>query len=305
MLYLWYAMIDGQNVMDEPTGGTWVRRIQFRLASESPIVGQLRTDRVANRRCDDMHYGLELGLVLAGRMRRYYRGFRADLGPGQVWFANVWEPHGWEVLHAPCTTVMLLIWPPLLSTLRFDEMPSFNGMAPFLTTPGQRPQVPAAQASAMRALGRELQRLIPSQAPETGLRLRLKLLEILLLAGEGWQSPSVPAAAESGGLAHIDRALHIITDAGHHLTTTEAARVCGLSRLAFSQLFERLMGLPFRVFVLRYRLHGAASQLSATDDPVKMVARQWGFTDASHLHHWFKQHYRCTPNEYRQRHTGT
>lgn len=294
-------MRDDQSVSDEPTSGTWVRRTQFKLSAATPIVGQVRTDHASHVRRDDMHYGLELGMVLSGRMQRHYPGFHAEVGPGQVWLAGVWEPHGWEVLKAPCTTVMLLIWPPLLSTLRFAEAPSFNGMAPFVALPGERPQVSPDQVASVRALGGELRDLIDGQRPAAGLWLRLKLLELLLRVSTNWRSPAVPAAAESGGLAHIDRALHIITDTGRHLTTTEAAQICGLSHQAFSQLFERLMGVSFRVFVLRYRLHGAAAQLLSTDDPVKTVARQWGFTDASHLHHWFKQHYRCTPNEYRQR----
>jgi len=45
----------------------------------------------------------------------------------------------------------------------------------------------------------------------------------------------------------------------------------------------------------------AASQLRATNDPVKAVARDWGFTDASHMHRNFVKHYGCTPNEYRVR----
>ena len=45
----------------------------------------------------------------------------------------------------------------------------------------------------------------------------------------------------------------------------------------------------------------AASQLAATADPVKAVARAWGFTDSSHLHRVFVRHYGRTPTEYRVR----
>ncbi len=289
---------------DEPTGGTWIRRVQFCLSAATPIEGQCRTDSALRRRCDDMHYGLELGIVLSGRMRRYYRNSRADLCPGQIWFTGIWEPHGWEVLEAPCATVMLLVWPPLCSTLHFDESPSFNGMAPFLALPEKRPQITGTRLADGLALGRRIQAVIEAKTDHAPLWLRLQFIEALLLSGREWKAPPAPEPVALGAVAQIDRVLQMVCDVDSRLTTAEAAKVCGLNRIAFSRLFERLMGVSFRLFVLRYRLQGAAAQLVASDDPIKAVATQWGFTDASHLHHWFKQHYRVTPDAYRQQRRG-
>jgi len=85
------------------------------------------------------------------------------------------------------------------------------------------------------------------------------------------------------------------------VSVTAAARNCGMGRSAFGTLFSRLMGISFPEFGLRYRLSGAAAQLARTDAPLKAVALDWGFTDASHLHRTFCRRYGCTPADYRKR----
>jgi AraC-like DNA-binding protein len=81
----------------------------------------------------------------------------------------------------------------------------------------------------------------------------------------------------------------------------EAAAACGLSVNGLNQQFRKLMGATFADYALRYRFGGAARDLVETGDPIKAIARRWGFTDTSHLHRVFRRFAKCTPAEYRKR----
>jgi transcriptional regulator GlxA family with amidase domain len=60
------------------------------------------------------------------------------------------------------------------------------------------------------------------------------------------------------------------------------------------------MGLTFGKFALRNRVAHAASVLLSTDLPLEAIAGEYGFGDASHLHHAFVKQYGCTPVQYRE-----
>jgi len=48
---------------------------------------------------------------------------------------------------------------------------------------------------------------------------------------------------------------------------------------------------------------GSAEPYSTrTNDPLRVVAQQWGFTDIRHLDRCFRRHYGCSPATYRRQH---
>ncbi len=59
------------------------------------------------------------------------------------------------------------------------------------------------------------------------------------------------------------------------------------------------MGITFSEFGMHYRISAAAEQILKSNDPIKKIATEWGFTDTSHMHRCFKTYYRCSPTEYR------
>lgn len=93
-------------------------------------------------RHDDMHYELEMGIVLDGSMERYTRDSRRVCHAGEMWFAGVWEPHGFQC-DANCERVVFVMWPPTLSDLRFPEAPGMHLMQPCLLPRDLRPVIPA------------------------------------------------------------------------------------------------------------------------------------------------------------------
>jgi len=115
----------------------------------------------------------------------------------------------------------------------------------------------------------------------------------LLTRSAGESSPS------SELMIKITPAINLAFSSRALVTNLAAAKACGLSRDCFIRSFRSLMGVSFRQFAVRHRLSKAAEQLLKTDLPIKAIAHEWGFTDASHLHRLFTQHYGCTPQAYR------
>jgi AraC-like DNA-binding protein len=213
----------------------------------------------------------------------------------------MWEPHGWGVRATPCRVAVFFLYPPLLANTKFSEADGINWMAPFSASPLDRPVVaPGRRADVIRHAQEVLS--FPASAPGIQkVERHLKVLEILLILIDGWQGPSLPRVWSGQDLDAVGRAMQLALQGQGLLTTQEAARVCGMNRNALSRLFLDYMGISFAEFALRSRVSGAAARLKEGKDPLKAVARQWGFTDASHFHRSFRRYYGCSPSEYRER----
>lgn len=285
-----------------------ITRMTFDLSADKPIAASYnRHAQPARQGAFDTHYALELGLVLRGGMRRFSGGVTRLCRAGDAWFCNMWEPHGYAVTRAPCDVLVIVIWPPLLADLNFAEAAHINWLAPFVAPPAQRPRTPARRRAAILELGRRfaqqdrrLAQTAAARQPRERVRLRLLLVELLLALTEDWPPQGADARAPARSGVNLAPALERVFQAQRLVTNEEAARACGLSRARFIRHFRTLMGLSFARFAQRHRLGQAASDLRRTDLPLKAIARQWGFTDESHLHRLFAAAYGCTPGEYRR-----
>jgi AraC-like DNA-binding protein len=248
----------------------------------------------------DMHYALEFGVLLSGRMSRHYPEWSTRLQPGEVWFQGAWEPHGYEVPSSPTTALVFGVIPQtfmagLMGTADYDWM------APFLAPPAARPQTPPAlRREAWTAAQKAVSRLT-GDTPPAGVWSTLMLFELMLLARDGWAAPARPSAPSPESYQLVNRAIAHVLASRRQITVEEAAHACGLGRNAFSRLFTSSVGLSFAKYGLRHRLSGGAEQLRRTDHPIKAIAAEWHFTDASHFTQCFRKHYGCSPAEYRRR----
>ncbi len=274
-------------------------RIQYKVSETHPIDVAKKVHPGASAVSFDMHYALELGVLTGGRMARVYQGYRRILGPGQIWFCGAWEPHGWQVLEGPCRAVVVTVFPPMLANATFPEAASFDWMAPFVLPAGARPQVPRGMNREFVRLANELSKTLDVAPPRRTLLQRMLLYQLLLELPEVHE-PASRAPLPHDSYSRINRAVELVFKSRHFVTSTEAAHACALGRKAFSALFEKVMGVSFAKFALRRRLQGAASRLLESDDPVKAIASDWGFTDASHLHTAFRAAYGCSPAQYRR-----
>lgn len=244
----------------------------------------------------DMHYELEMGVIIKGAMERYTRNSSRVCRAGEMWFTGMWEPHGFRC-DGNCHRVVLVIWPPALSGFRFPEAAEQNLMQPFLLPQDMRPVIPPELRQQAIELARHHLSYGHNMSPA---RRRLFAIELLVwLFDNGLVKQSAQYRSQEGVMT-ITPAIELVFSRKDLITNDEAARTCGLSRDIFIRAFRKLMGVSFRQFAVRHRLSQAARQLAATDTPVKAIALEWGFTDTSHLHRLFKQHYECTPLTYRE-----
>jgi len=249
----------------------------------------------------DMHYGMEMGIVRAGRMRRFYERSADDLTIGDVWFCGMWEPHGFAVLEAPCEVATFVILPQMLVNLHFTEAPNINWLTPFIIPAEQRPKADPQIKPNLLNITSRLKEGRDAESKLSKLWLRLLLLEILLEVQKIYPFRTARNTPDNTAYSCVNHALHTLFRNHRNVPTVKMAKECSMSRNHFNFLFKKMMGISFARFSLRYRLNGVALQLIHTDDPLKIIADEWGFTDASHVIRNFVKHYSISPTEYRKK----
>jgi AraC-like DNA-binding protein len=249
-----------------------------------------------------MHQELEIGVVLAGRVRRTTGDVEGEYGPGEVWLCNSCELHDCTFHEVPCSRVTAMIWPPFLSSLRYPEAPSFPWMLPFLAPPQLRPRGGGAicgsiieAAMHLGAAGAETRDFAP-------LRARSALTALILTLVRHWNQRAKQSRNVPSSYARIAPAVNLARTERRYVRCQEAAGACGMSVNGLNQQFRKLMGVTFTEYALRYRFGGAARDLVESSEPIKAIAMRWGFTDTSHMHRAFQRFAQCTPGEYRKQH---
>jgi AraC-like DNA-binding protein len=283
---------------------TSVEHLSFALSDEQPLQFHLATHRTRSTTLRDMHCELEVGFLVSGRMERQYEGWATTLGPGDVWFCGTWEPHGYRVIATPCEVGVFVVSQAYLARLSLSENPPYDWLTPFATRARDRPRATGALARETLDLARRIKRATLSDAARSPVWQRLALQELLLTATRNWVAPPAGTRASRDPLRLIGPALQLVSHAKQFVPVEQAAAACTMGRNAFSRHFRAAMGIDFGDFALRTRLKGAAAQIASSRDPVKATAYEWGFSDQSHLHHWFRRYFDCTPTQYRERAQG-
>lgn len=176
---------------------------------------------------------------------------------------------------------------------------------PFMVQPAQRPYVTSsARPEVLKIAQRFLDHAGRNDA-EARAWQRILFYELMLVIRTHWTAPAhVEQTKHLQPFARIQPAVSIVFNNKKFIRVEDAARACSMSRNTFALLFKQVMGLPFAIFALRYRLNATAWQIRSSDLPLKAIATEWGFTDISHLHRYFLRFYGVSPGEYRCRATG-
>ncbi|MBB6733547.1 helix-turn-helix domain-containing protein [Cohnella zeiphila] len=87
------------------------------------------------------------------------------------------------------------------------------------------------------------------------------------------------------------------------LNQIDVARVVGLSRSYFSQVFKETFGMSFNEYVRAYSIRNARKLLIRSSYPIYWIAEQSGFQDERYFSRVFRESTGLLPSEYRHRGT--
>ncbi|WP_052087743.1 helix-turn-helix transcriptional regulator [Paenibacillus wynnii] len=126
--------------------------------------------------------------------------------------------------------------------------------------------------------------------------LELLLLTLLRQTSAHRSTPPAELAEPSTQRTSVQQALVYIH---HHyresITLTDAAKQAQLSPNYFSEVFRKIVGMPFQLYVQSLRLEFAYNLLQASDLSVTEVCFTSGFNTLTHFERVFKQRYGQTP----------
>ena len=247
----------------------------------------------------DVHYALQISIVLLGAAEAVFGGWRHEFRPGELWWTMCWEPHAYR-LTGDRNFVMSV-------NLHIDDLGNCGPcsgadfLAPFTAPPERRyrPRNDAERAE-VDAFARKLLRMYGRRTPNWETHCWLLIHEFILRAAE-----RTAAGQEISGvaprMARIRKAVALVRQSPVPPTLAEAASACFLSVSRFSDLFRSAMGVSYGQFALRVRLAAAAADVRGGVLPLSEIAERHGFCDASSFCHAFRKVYRCTPGEFRAR----
>jgi AraC-like DNA-binding protein len=136
--------------------------------------------------------------------------------------------------------------------------------------------------------------------PYRALRVESALHEVLArFADPAFRQPDWQHAERRG----IERALRHISRKINEgpVTVTELARVAGMSRSKFAEVFRDMVGSPPHTYTTGLRMYMAQSALAGSRATAASIANSLGFSSPQHFSRAFKAATGLTPNEYRKR----
>jgi len=250
----------------------------------------------------DVHQGMEMGIVLRGRMERHYEDLAFVAGPGDVHFCSAWEPHGWRVAAPNTSQVVVIFLPEVIDCDLLSDIPWFGF---FTAPPRERPRVGTEKLRKKTLeIGQLLRRESLDELPGWSVSVRSLVTYLFVLLSRQWEPRGhAPARrASAGSFARVMPAVELVhRDIARAPSLAEAATACGLHRTRFSSVFKDTLGISFLEFRRRARLAQVAQFLLTSQLPSEAIAEKTGFVDASHMHRTFVGTYHCTPGEYRRR----
>jgi len=172
------------------------RRSEFGLSPSIPLWAYAGPYSVATPSDIDVdvHPGIEVGIMLSGRVERHFADFMLPGTPGDVWLCAMWEPHAWRVLEAGGERVVLIFLPDLLQDEMLGDLP---WLSLFAAPPSQRPHVSTPELRrAVLETGRRLYDDILAKQPGWQTAVRLGLLRLptrrKLVASKCWTYMTPP-----------------------------------------------------------------------------------------------------------------
>lgn len=248
----------------------------------------------------DVHYALQISVVLHGQVEVAYEEWRRVYGPGELWWTICWEPHAYRQL-APRNLILTI-------NVSLDDLgqlgPLGSGvdwLRPFAVAPASR-YCPSNATDRKRLLRWcwQLSRRYRRQPPNWATRCWLAIHDLVLEASAHLpvDISEAPATGIQSRLERLQPALALVREQPIPPSLSEAATACNLSVSRFSELFRSTLGRSYGHFALRARLDQCAADLRSGQFVLKEIARRHGFCDAASLCNAFRRVFKCTPTNF-------
>ena len=139
-----------------------------------------------------------------------------------------------------------------------------------------------------------------SRKSELGeLYMRIILIELERLCGGDYELQDHRRMPKYSQLKRLRDAIY--SDPVKERTVEDVCDWLNVSRSYFHRLYTNTFGVTFRQDVIESRLAYAAKLLRTTDMPVSAAAEKCGYESDAYFMRQFRQHYGCTPTEYRRK----
>ncbi|MBN1556448.1 MAG: helix-turn-helix transcriptional regulator [Phycisphaerae bacterium] len=273
-----------------------MRRFRYPLDSDHPLIVHANHYDHATSPDWDVHAGLEMGVILRGKVNRWQGRYKQTLTRGEVWLCNAWEPHGFSAVRTPVDLLEVMYWPAGLAMSGAVDRVDY--LQPFRLPAADRPA--AKSKATKRKMIQLAEEILALQNAPLGFErqaLLVKWILLELIAGR----KNLPTGANSAtGMERILPALQLVQDhPTRRIPLDEAARACHISTPLLVRLFRTMMGASFAEYARRRRLAALAAELRSSGTKISALAKTHGFIDAPHLNRIFKSAFGMTPGEYR------
>lgn len=232
--------------------------------------------------------GHELILCLSGRGWAQVAGKKHEVTPGDLLWVNCHHPHAYG---AQPKDPWELYW------VRVEGRP-LDRVSQLLETRGQ----PVIKGLDSPAAAREFERSfrhMSGSRPSDAAHVNAAVTALIALAFEARLSD--PGVIRPELPMPVQKALEKMRLYFHQpIRVAELAQLAGMSESHFSRQFKASIGTSPIDWLRRERINQAKHRLIESDDPVKEIARQVGYSDQFFFSKDFKKMTKLTPTQFRE-----
>lgn len=280
---------DGQVVLEYDFEGHPVRVREASLGEQGGATGT------------HSHEELEFLLVREGAMLLETESGALPLEAGQGAFINARCAHSFSPEKGEgCRFLCLQFHPVLLCTSRYVEehfvLPFLTGRFPWVPLPGKEPW----ERQVLQGVERFFSRKGGEEVFENQLLLFGMWLALYknVFAGRGEQPGSIVKERRLTLLKAMTD--YIRQNYSQKIKLEDIARAGGVQKTSCTNLFKFYLGEPPISYLTAYRVRAGAKLLATTSATVTDITYAVGFSSTSYFVRAFREHYGCTPQQYRR-----
>lgn len=140
--------------------------------------------------------------------------------------------------------------------------------------------------------------------PEGELLSQSALLKLWSIMFQHSFTQTVKTYTDIQGMRLKDCIDYMHTHFSKHITINDLSSIAHMSDGHFSRTFKEYMKMSPIDYLIQIRIHESTKLLQKSDLPIGEIALSCGFNDFSYFSKHFRQQMKCSPREYRKKHTS-